>query len=152
MIYFLEAVGLGKVKIGFATDVRTRVRDLKVGCPVPVSLLGCIAGSMQDEQQLHKQFSAYRSHGEWFFLAGEVQDFIRKSIGSDAPQLIGRRVGAWLFQDRKQLAKLGDDAPWCVGWYDPDGKRKGKTIGTRDAAEQHALELSKQLTEFRVVA
>ena len=25
---------------------------------------------------------------------------------------------AWLFQDNRQKAKLGDKCPWSVGWFD----------------------------------
>ena len=52
---------------------------------------------------------------------------------------------AWIFQDRKQLAKLGDDCPWSVGWYDPSGKRKGKSIGSKSAAEKHRRKIEGQL-------
>lgn len=43
---------------------------------------------------------------------------------------------AWIFQDPKQRAKLGDKAPWCVGYYDPDGKRKQRKGGSRSIAEK----------------
>ncbi|RIK73641.1 MAG: hypothetical protein DCC68_24520 [Planctomycetota bacterium] len=43
---------------------------------------------------------------------------------------------AWLFQDPKQKKLLGDDAPWCVGYYDPDGKRKQQSAGAKSRAEK----------------
>jgi hypothetical protein len=43
---------------------------------------------------------------------------------------------AWLFQDHRQKQKLGDAAPWSVGWIDPDGKRCGKSIGAKSRAEK----------------
>lgn len=53
---------------------------------------------------------------------------------------------AWIFQERKQLAKLGaDDCPWSVGWYDPDGKRKSKSIGSKSAAEKYQRKTEGQL-------
>lgn len=53
---------------------------------------------------------------------------------------------AWTFQDRKQLAKLGPDkCPWSVGWYDPDGKRKSKTIGSKSAADKFLRKTEGQL-------
>jgi Site-specific recombinase XerD len=52
---------------------------------------------------------------------------------------------AWIFQDRKQLAKLGDACPWSVGWYDPDGKRKSKSIGSKSAAQKHQRKTEGQL-------
>src|SRR5262245_49036639 len=55
-------------------------------------------------------------------------------------------MNAWTFQERKQLAKLGsDDCPWSVGWYDPDGKRKSKTIGSKSMAEKYARKVEGQL-------
>jgi integrase len=53
---------------------------------------------------------------------------------------------AWIFQDPKQLAKLGDkDCPWSTGWYDPDGKRKSKTMGSKSAADSHRRKVEGQL-------
>jgi len=53
---------------------------------------------------------------------------------------------AWLFQDPRQKAKLGeDDCPWMVGWIDPDGKRKGKKIGSKSRAEKFARKMEGQL-------
>src|SRR5437868_14991656 len=54
-------------------------------------------------------------------------------------------MNAWTFQERKQLAKLGDACPWSVGWYDPDGKRKSKSIGSKSLAEKHARKIEGQL-------
>jgi integrase len=54
-------------------------------------------------------------------------------------------MNAWLFQDRKQKQKLGDKAPWSVGWYDPEGKRREKKIGSHSAAEKYARRTEGQL-------
>lgn len=43
---------------------------------------------------------------------------------------------AWLFQDHRQRAKLGDKCPWSVGFVDPDGKRKSKKVGSKSLAEK----------------
>ena len=52
---------------------------------------------------------------------------------------------AWLFQDTRQKQKLGDKAPWCVGWYTPEGKKRSKRIGSRSAAEKYARKIEGQL-------
>jgi integrase len=44
---------------------------------------------------------------------------------------------AWVFQNTKQKAKLGDKCPWSVGWYDPAGKRREKVIGAKTNAERY---------------
>ncbi len=54
-------------------------------------------------------------------------------------------MNAWLFQDRKHKAKLGDNCPWSVGWYDPEGKRREKSIGSHSMAEKHARRVEGQL-------
>jgi integrase len=54
-------------------------------------------------------------------------------------------MNAWLFQDRKQLTKLGKKCPWSVGWYDPEGKRKQKTVGAKSRAEKYARKVEGQL-------
>lgn len=41
---------------------------------------------------------------------------------------------AWLFQDHRQKLKHGDEAPWSVGWIDPDGRRRSKRIGSKSLA------------------
>src|SRR4051812_23470114 len=57
----------------------------------------------------------------------------------------GNFMNAWLFQDRKQKAKLGDKCPWSVGWYDPEGRRRSKTIGAKSRAETFRRKTEGQL-------
>ncbi len=52
---------------------------------------------------------------------------------------------AWLFQDPRQKQKLGDDAPWSVGWIDPEGKRKSKSLGAKSRAQKFARKIEGQL-------
>lgn len=52
---------------------------------------------------------------------------------------------AWLFQDHRQKEKLGDKAPWSVGWIDPSGKRKSQRVGAKSMAQKHARKLEGQL-------
>ncbi len=69
MIYFLEAVGVGNIKIGFtdSLDASDRLSDLQTGSPVPLRLLGTIPGTMADEKDLHRRFASALACGrEWF--------------------------------------------------------------------------------------
>lgn len=47
-------------------------------------------------------------------------------------------ANAWVFQDARRLALLGDKCPWSAGWYTPDGKRRSKVLGCKSLAEKHA--------------
>ena len=52
---------------------------------------------------------------------------------------------AWLFQDYRQKKQNGAKAPWSVGWYDPDEKRKSKRIGPRSTAVRFARRIEGQI-------
>src|SRR5262245_35765743 len=54
---------------------------------------------------------------------------------------------AWLFQRAEQVRDMGEDiAPWCVGWYGPDGRRKSKTCGAGKQGKKTAERLKAKLT------
>jgi integrase len=55
-------------------------------------------------------------------------------------------TSAWLFQKPEQIAAMGArKAPWYVGWYDPDGRRRKKSFGGgvkgKALAERHKIKL-----------
>jgi hypothetical protein len=59
---------------------------------------------------------------------------------------------AWIFQDHRQRQKLGDKAPWSVGYLDEYGHRKSRRIGAKRVAEfiaDRITEISSML-EFRI--
>lgn len=50
----------------------------------------------------------------------------------------GKTMRAWLFQDSKQKQKLGEkDCPWSVGWYETNGRKRSKKIGSKSVAEKY---------------
>lgn len=76
MIYFIEAVGAGLVKIGFTErDVQSRVRELQTGCPHHLRVMATVAGDLPDEGEMHRQFAHLRAGGEWFRLDDELRVF-----------------------------------------------------------------------------
>lgn len=77
-VYLVEATGIDKVKIGFATNLADRLRNLQTACPVPLKLLAVVAGGDEVELELHRRFAHLRSHGEWFFLTTEVRNAIER--------------------------------------------------------------------------
>jgi hypothetical protein len=78
VIYFLLAEQVNVIKIGFARHVRSRVSDLQTASPVPLILLGTMAGRQEDEQALHRRFSSLRSHREWFRAEPELWEFVEQ--------------------------------------------------------------------------
>ncbi len=77
-------IGCGEfVKIGYTRGhVETRLNDMAVGCPMQLTLLGQIPGSLKLERTLHKLFHLYRHRGEWFRNEGSLAEFV---------QLVGKR-------------------------------------------------------------
>ncbi len=54
-------------------------------------------------------------------------------------------MNAWLFQDSRQKAALGDKCPWSVGWYDADGRKRSKKVGTKSVAEKYRKQVEAKL-------
>lgn len=75
-VYFVEAVGLKKVKIGYAIDVKKRLAALATNCPTPLRLMAFVQGPRELEFTLHIRFWKCHSHLEWFHLRKPILDFI----------------------------------------------------------------------------
>ena len=52
---------------------------------------------------------------------------------------------AWLFQDSRQKAKLGDKCPWSVGWYDHAGRKRSKKLGAKSIADKYRRKIEGEL-------
>ena len=67
-VYFIQG---GKfVKIGYTEQpVATRLAAIQTGCPYPLRVLATVPGDTYLERDLHRMFSSWRTHGEWFRLS-----------------------------------------------------------------------------------
>ena len=76
-VYFLRSGPQGAIKIGFTGgNVHARIAELQTGSAEQLLLLATMAGTMSDEQGLHRRFAALRIRGEWFHAAPELLTFI----------------------------------------------------------------------------
>jgi hypothetical protein len=78
-VYFLAGAGL--IKIGWARDVRLRVREVQAMSPVELELVHQVLGSMDLETRLHRHFRGHRRHGEWFALPDGWRDQVPAVVG-----------------------------------------------------------------------
>lgn len=77
MIYFARASnGTGLIKIGYAIDPRERLKEIQRMSPVSLIILQVISGGRKKEALLHKHFSEFRQHGEWFEPNDELFELI----------------------------------------------------------------------------
>lgn len=125
MIYFIQAEGIGHIKIGFTADADAAIRlaQLQTGSSVPLRLLGTIPGELEDEKNLHRRFAASGVGGEWFMPVPELLAAIPPSNSPrcGAVEVAERTVSIRVLTvGRKQFSKalleqlpLGD----AIDWY-----------------------------------
>lgn len=78
-VYFIEADGAGRVKIGFTKgNVQERLRQIQTGSPFPLRVVAVVDGSLQRESNLHARFRHLRvaPNVEWFHFGQEIRDFL----------------------------------------------------------------------------
>lgn len=71
-VYFIGGE-LGPVKIGMASNVKRRLRDLQMASPIELAILATVEGPPLLEREYHKRFAAHRLHGEWFTRYPETE-------------------------------------------------------------------------------
>lgn len=105
-IYFIEAIGLNRIKIGVSEDPKKRLKHLATGSPVSLILKGVIAGGHSSERELHRKFDHLRLDGEWFHATKELLKFIDEhsdvesdSFYSHGPVLDRDPMGLPVFDD-----------------------------------------------------
>jgi hypothetical protein len=80
-VYFIQGEGGGPIKIGHATYVKSRLKELQSGSPVKLVVLATTPGREREERALHDRFASHRLHGEWFSPAPELLEYIRGIAG-----------------------------------------------------------------------
>lgn len=80
-IYFIVCDEPRAVKIGFTKKhPRQRLKQLQTGNPSKLWLLGWYPGSQGQEQELHRQMSAYRMSGEWFRIGEGANEILAEPL------------------------------------------------------------------------
>lgn len=64
-VYFVQSM-TGEIKIGMATNIKSRLKSLQTANPSKLVLLAHVHGGPPQERAYHRQFAAHRLHGEWF--------------------------------------------------------------------------------------
>lgn len=109
MIYFITARAIGRVKIGFSEEPRSRFVKMRTDSPVPLELERICEGSQADEAALHERFAEYREMGEWFRLAPAIE---RHMELLDPParkkrKALGGPLGKWMRDNGHTVHTIG---------------------------------------------
>ena len=75
-VYFMVNERHGFCKIGYSLNPEKRLKELQTGCPVPIFIKKTIVGDLKLESKFHKYFRKYKSNGEWFYMQGELKEFV----------------------------------------------------------------------------
>jgi len=78
IVYFLQAEGDGRIKIGTTKDLRRRLRVLRAGSPVRLRLIAMVRGGRDLERMLHLAFASLRrGRTEWFEPGERLVSYVR---------------------------------------------------------------------------
>jgi|GEM_PF-2891467 len=91
-VYFVRCGIRGPIKIGYATDPRSRLSHLQTSHFKELTLLGAYPGSIADEKRLHVRFASSRIRGEWFRGSAALYNEVRAAERAWAEHLIARNV------------------------------------------------------------
>lgn len=118
-VYFVQAEKLGLIKIGYAADIRERLRSLQVGSPDRLTLIGAIYDNdaLSIEAQLHSRFRDDREHGEWFRPTEALLAFIAEWTVERADAL-ERAEGKAQFDALHGTQDAYDEWPWPDNVFD----------------------------------
>lgn len=116
MIYFIRDSDC--VKVGFSTDVQSRLGGLQVGNPRELSLWALFPGDLYSESMVHEHFDNIGSlvRGEWYCISDEITTCINEWISDGKitfeDNVPGRRVKIRDF--RSNLASELSDLPFTL--------------------------------------
>ena len=110
MIYFITAREIGRVKIGFSDEPRSRFIKMRTDSPVPLALERICDGDLLDEFALHRRFQSDRLSGEWFKLSAAIlahmdtlPEFKRKPR-----KITGTPLGDWIAREGLTLSQFAE--------------------------------------------
>jgi hypothetical protein len=80
VIYFVQAVGGGPIKIGRTSQLDRRLAAFATANHAPMVLLATEPGAWEREQVLHRKFRADRLKGEWFSPSTSLLAYIGELV------------------------------------------------------------------------
>lgn len=104
LVYLIQGERRAPVKVGHATNVKRRLRELQTGNHVQLHVLDVIPGSKEAERAVHEQLAPHRVLGEWFKWDGAVEQWLL--LRSLAEQMMT------FYRSTGRVADLVTFAPW----------------------------------------
>ena len=84
MIYFVRVGKSGPIKIGYSeNNIESRIKDLQIGSPEALILMGVMEGDKAKEREMHEKFKDLHIRGEWFRPGVDLRQFIFQNTDFD---------------------------------------------------------------------
>jgi len=84
-IYFVRAVSgdveLGPIKVGYATNLKRRLKQLQACSPFPLKVLKAVVGGFDMESDFHREYREWNTHGEWIEATPKLLAHIERLVG-----------------------------------------------------------------------
>lgn len=139
-VYFIQCKSeLGAIKIGWAQNVKKRLKALQTACPHELEVIAYYGPTYREaEIETHELFAKHRLRGEWFYPHDELLKFIREDCKDASDSLVAPAVcvvaknKAYVLWDQESetvLAVVGNEPKAIEMW------REANRIPLSDALE-----------------
>ena len=117
-VYFAKAGDTAAVKIGFAKDPVSRIRDMQISIPdilVPIRIIQ--NGTKQTERALHCHYLEFHIRGEWFrFHESMLTIDPFNDLSSNDPPSMRKTPHSFFWQWRNEQGLTLTDAATVLGY------------------------------------
>ena len=112
-VYYVLAPELDLMKVGFATDAKTRFNKIQCDSPVRLILVTFEAGDETTEATRHYQFRALRQRGEWFRYEGALRNHVMAlpPIPAKEPSMNARVIAVGISKTYASMILSGKAKP-----------------------------------------
>ncbi len=111
MIYFVQAVDGGPIKIGTTIRLSLRLKQLCLEAENSFRVLAVLPGDQIEEQRLHHKFAHLRVMKEWFEPADDLLEFITHVAtpwdgADDSPEQQMAKIDATIMRRARAVASI----------------------------------------------
>jgi predicted transcriptional regulator of viral defense system len=140
-VYFIQAGDVsGLIKIGFTYNVSERLKKLRSGSPIPLTLLAVIKGAQRNEHEFHVKFAEAREHGEWFRPEAIILDEI-KQINELVKAVDSSPVSASRISKLEVESNNADMEPYNLQPRQIISKNEAKVVAELETSQKHTITL-----------
>jgi hypothetical protein len=126
LIYFLQAIDGGPIKVGQSVNVPSRVRQLESKYGRPLVILGTLPGGRDEERKIHEMFAHLRfGRTEQFRPESDLLAFIGRPLFASAVPVVEPMKDSG---DYKGIALVVRGSPEWKVWLERAAEHSRQTV------------------------